>query len=237
MSVYQEMAREAVIEMQGKTISAVNAGVLSGKLLQLANGAIYHTEDEKRQFITLHEQKTDALVELLDAIDGPTLLAYNYQSDVERLTPVLNRWCKQNKKTWRVLKNKQDEIDWNADKIDILMLHPDSAGHGLNMHKGSAETIIWYGLNWSLELWIQLNARLAGGHRRVGKNVVIHVIIAEDTVDELVMARLDSNNEDQQQLLDAMNVYKEGLLKKGTLVDEAIGDALRIFIGGGDEHS
>lgn len=212
MAVYKEMAKEKVIEMRGKKITAVNAGVLSGKLLQLANGAIYYTEDDKRGFVEFHDQKTEALLELLEHIEGPALLAYNYKSDVERLTPVLNKWCKANGKTWRVLSTKQDEDDWNADKIDILMLHPDSAGHGLNMHKGSAETIIWYGLNWSLELWIQLNARLAGGHRRIGKNVVINVIMAEGTVDEVVVDRLEFNEADQQGLLDAFNVYAQELI-------------------------
>lgn len=234
MAKYQEMAKEAVLEMEGKVVTALNAGVLSGKLLQLANGAIYHQEvDGPRETLLFHDQKTEALMELLETVEGPALVAYNFKSDVERLAPVLDKFCKKHGKTWRVLKNKQDEDDWNADKIDILLLHPDSAGHGLNMHKGSSETIIWYGLNWSLELWTQLNARLAGGHRRIGKNVVIHVIMAEDTVDELVVARLESNHQDQQQLLDAMKVYKDALLKPASLVDEAIADALRIFTGGG----
>lgn len=210
MRHYRKMERTFALEIADKRITAVNAGVLAGKLLQLANGAIYY--DDKGNFEEFHRGKLDACIEILDQSQGPVLLAYNYKSDLARMRGEIAKWCKRNGKTWRVIKNEIDEDDWNADKIDVALLHPQSAGHGLNLHKGSGETIIWFGMVWSLEFYQQLNARLAGGHRRMGKNIIIHHIITEDTIDEEVLARLEYKDVDQRMLTEAMKVYVKGIL-------------------------
>lgn len=202
---YKEMERKFVMEVAGKRITAVNAGVLAGKLLQLANGAIYY--DDAGNFEEFHRYKLDACVEILDQTYGPVLVAYNYKSDLARLKIVISKWCRQNGKTWGVLKTVDDECRWNNNEIDVLLLHPLSAGHGLNLHKSDSETIIWYGMIWSLESYLQLNARLAGGHRRIGKNIIIHHIITEGTIDEEVLSRLEYKDADQQMLTDAMKEH------------------------------
>lgn len=207
METYKEMERDFIIQMGDEDIMAVNAGVLSGKLQQLANGAIYY--DDKQNFKVLHDHKIDATVELLDSINSPVMLGYNFKSDLARLMDVLGPWAKKNKKVVRTLTSKEVEDAWNRGEIDVLLLHPASGGHGLNLHKCNCETIILFGLNWSLELYQQLNARIAGGHRRIGKNIIIHHIIAEDTVDEVVMSRLEIKDINQQGLMEAVKAYIE----------------------------
>lgn len=199
---YIKMERTFCIEMAGKRITATNAGVLAGKLLQLANGAIYvNPEGDYEEF---HRHKIDACMELLEQSQGPVLIGYNYKSDIARLVPVVQKWGKDRGLVVKVLESEADEDAWNRDEIDILFLHPQGAGHGLNMHKSSSETIIWFGLTWSLEFYQQLNARLAGGHRRMGKNVIIHHIISEGTIDETVLARLDYKDRNQTRLVGAL---------------------------------
>jgi hypothetical protein len=195
---YERMKREFLTEISGVTINAVNAGVACGKLLQLANGAVYH--DEKGGWVTLHDEKLDALLETLDNASGPVMIAIGFKHDLQRIRPVLDAYCGKGK-TWRVLDTEQDENDWNAGKVDYLVLHPASAGHGLNLQHSGSETIVWFGLTNNLEWFQQLNARLIGGHRIKGKNVVIHLIVAEDTYDEevrLLLERKDANQEDMK---------------------------------------
>lgn len=211
MQVYKEMEREFIIEMEDIDIVAVNAGVLSGKLQQLANGAIYY--DDKQNFKVLHSHKLDAVAELLEGIDAPVMIGYNYKSDLKRLKELLGPWAKRNKKVFSTLDTPETEESWNRGEIDVLLLHPASGGHGLNLHKCECETIILFGLNWSLELYQQLNARIAGGHRRIGKNIIIHHIIMEDTVDEVVMARLENKDITQQELMEAVKAYIEEKVK------------------------
>ena len=211
MATYKEMERDFIIEMDDKKITAVNSGVLSGKLLQLANGAIYY--DDKQNFKEFHNHKIEATLELLEDIDAPVMLGYNYKSDAVRLKKALAPWARKNGKVVKQLETKADEDAWNRGEIDVLLLHPASGGHGLNLHKCECETIILFGLNWSLELYQQLNARLAGGHRRIGKNVIIHHIISEGTADEVVMSRLEERDITQQDLTDAMKVYIQGITK------------------------
>ena len=127
---------------------------------------------------------------------------------------MLVKWARANGKTIRLLDNQKDEDDWNANKIDLLLMHPGSAGHGLNIHTSDSETVIWYGLNWSLELYQQMNARLAGGHRRIGKNIVIHHIVCEDTIDERVISRVRQKGATQADLTRALSVYVKEVLAK-----------------------
>lgn len=165
-----------VTKVGGKEIDAVNAAVLSGKLLQMANGAVY---DDEKYVIHIHDKKLDCLEDLLEASVGkPVLIAYWYQHDAERIKARFDV---------REIKTSKDIEDWNAGRIPAAIIHPASAGHGLNLQSGGS-TLIWFGLTWSLELYQQTNARL---HRQGQKDtVVIHHIIAKGTIDEQVMKAL-----------------------------------------------
>ena len=197
MEKYKYLEKHYVLELEDEQITALNAGSLCGKLLQLANGAVY---TEAPRWKVLHNEKLDALFEILDQANGPVIIAYNYRSDLERLSKALTK----KKLNWRKLDTEKDEDDWNTGKIDYLVLHPQSAGHGLNLQGSGSKTIIWFGLNWSLELYQQTNARLIGGHRRGDRTVVIHHIISSGTVDGQVMAALSDKHATQDRLMQAM---------------------------------
>lgn len=202
--LYKQMEHEYMLEIvPDKVIMAVNGGVLYGKLLQMAGGAVYRTVDEKtREVFHLHNEKTAVLIETLEGLAGPIMVGYNFQHELDRIRVALDVWCKQNGKTYRLLKTKVDEDDWNAGKIDILILHPKSGGHGLNLQLSGSENIIWYGPTPDRGLFDQMNGRLAGGHRRKGRNIVIHQIIAEDTIDDLVVIpTLDFKGDNQARLM------------------------------------
>ena len=189
-AVYDTFREEMVTKIKDKEIDAANAAVLSGKLLQMANGAVY---DEDKCVHLIHDRKLDALEDLLEGSNGkPVLIAYWYQHDADRIKarfPV------------REIKTSKDIDDWNAGKISAAIIHPASAGHGLNLQTGGS-TLIWFGLTWSLELYQQTNARL---HRQGQKDtVVIHHIIAKDTIDEDVMKALRKKERTQNALIDAV---------------------------------
>ena len=190
MAVYDEFREEMVAQIKDKEIDAANAAVLSGKLLQMANGAVY---DEDKKTIVIHDRKLDALEDLIEAANGkPVLIAYWYQHDAERIKARFSV---------REIKTSQDIEDWNAGKISAAIIHPASAGHGLNLQSGGS-TLIWFGLTWSLELYQQTNARL---HRQGQKDtVVIHHIIAKGTIDEQVMKALRKKEKTQDALIDAV---------------------------------
>jgi SNF2 family DNA or RNA helicase len=183
LQTYKKFAREYLAEISGVKLTAVNAGVCAGKLLQLANGAAYHLN---REWVHFHDAKIDALLETLEGCFGPVLIAYGYQHDKARISEALTKYCGK-VRTWRVLDTEQDEDDWNAGKIDYLLLHPAGAGHGLNLQYSGSENIVWFGLTNNLEWYQQLNARLGGGHRALGKNLAIHHLIAEETYDRNMM--------------------------------------------------
>jgi hypothetical protein len=142
---------------------------------------VYHDRDGN--WTHVHDAKIDALRELLDDVNGPAIIVYGFKHDKQRLTKALA----DEGLRWRVLDTEQDEDDWNAGKIDRLLLHPQSAGHGLNLQGAGSETLIWFGLTNNREHYDQANARLIGGHRRAGRNVVIHHIIADQTIDDDLM--------------------------------------------------
>ena len=175
----------------------MNAGVLAGKLLQLANGAVYTVAPAWEEF---HRGKIEVLLEILEDLNGPVMVCYNFKSDLARLKVALTKA----KVNWDLLTDTHSEDRWNAGEIRVLLLHPASAGHGLNLHLSGSENIIWFGLNWSLELYQQANARLIGGHRRQNRNVVIHHIVTENTIDEDVIAALEYKENGQERLLNAM---------------------------------
>lgn len=201
LAVYRKLQKEYLTEIKGQRITAVNAGVCIRKLLQLANGAIYH---EGKAWTHFHDAKIDALLEVLDASNGPVMIGYGFRHDMERIITALNRYCGK-ERTWRVLDTEQDEDDWNAGRIDFLILHPASAGHGLNLQHSGSETLVWFGLTDNLEWYQQLNARLIGGHRAAGKNVVVHRIVAEQTYDERMIPLIDGKAADQNDLITAVS--------------------------------
>nr|DAV39010.1 MAG TPA: Chromatin remodeling complex ATPase [Caudoviricetes sp.] len=189
MKQYKEFEKEQLLELQGTDITAATAGVVVGKLLQMANGQIYDDEGEVHK---IHEAKLEALSELVDT-GQPLLVFYNFKHDYECLMSAF--------KNPRTLKTSQDIKDWNEGKIQLLLAHPASVGHGLNLQAGG-NIIIWYGLTWSLELYQQANARL---YRQGQKNnVIIHHLVAEGTVDEHVMEVLQTKDKGQQGLLQAV---------------------------------
>jgi SNF2 family DNA or RNA helicase len=204
LKTYHEMERKYVTSIAGQRITAVNAGVLCGKLCQLANGAAYYVEQAERRYQPFHNLKTEALLEIINASTSPVMVFYEFQFDFERIIAALAQ-NKERKLNWRKLNREQDEDDWNNGKIDVLLLHPASGGHGLNLHF-TGETIVWYGLTWSLELYQQAIARLAGGLRRIGKNVRVHTIMTEETRDFDMATALAEHDDVQLRLMRAMKL-------------------------------
>jgi SNF2 family DNA or RNA helicase len=194
-SIYSDFRDEMVANLGDEEIDAVNAAVLSGKLLQMANGAVY---DDKNKAHLIHDRKLDALEDLIEGANGkPVLVAYWYKHDLERI---------QKRFPVRQIKTPKDIEDWNDGSIPIAAIHPASAGHGLNLQSGGS-TLIWFGLTWSLELYQQTNARLY----RQGQNetVVIHHIIAKETIDEDVIVALTKKEKTQASLIDAVKAKLE----------------------------
>jgi SNF2 family DNA or RNA helicase len=193
--LYDDLKKEMVVSLKDKEIDAVNAASLSNKLLQMANGAVY-SDDGKA--VLIHERKLDALEDLIESANGkPVLIAYWFKHDFERIKkrfPV------------REIKTDQDIKDWNEGGIPLAVLHPASAGHGLNLQAGGS-TLIWFGLTWSLELYQQTNARLWRQGQK--DTVVIHHIITKGTIDENVMTALNKKNKTQAALIDAVKAQLE----------------------------
>jgi len=194
-SIYSKFRDEMVASLGEEEIDAANAAVLSGKLLQMANGAVY---DENNKAHPIHDRKLDALEDLIEGANGkPVLVAYWYKHDLERI---------QERFSARQIKAPKDIEDWNSGNIPVAVIHPASAGHGLNLQSGGS-TLIWFGLTWSLELYQQTNARLY----RQGQNetVVIHHIITKGTIDEDVMTTLTRKEKSQASLIDAVKAKLE----------------------------
>lgn len=195
--IYDDFQRDMVVSLQGEELDAVNAAALSGKLTQMANGAVY---GENRKVLHIHDRKLDALEDLMEAANGkPLLVAYWYEHDLQRI--------KARFKNARCIDTTQDIDDWNAGKIPLALIHPASAGHGLNLQDGGC-TIVWFGLTWSLELYQQLNARLWRQGQK--HTVVIHHIVTKDTHDEDVLRALDNKDTRQSALIDAVRARLEG---------------------------
>jgi len=194
--VYDTLRSELVVSLGGEEIDAGNAAALSGKLCQMANGAVYG--DDKRVF-SIHDRKLDALEDLIEAANGkPVLVAYWFKHDLERI---------QKRFSVREIKTSQDITDWNHGDIPIAVIHPASAGHGLNLQAGGS-TLIWFGLTWSLELYQQTNARLWRQGQQA-ETVVIHHIISGGTIDEQIMAALSRKDKTQSALIDAVKANLE----------------------------
>ena len=195
--LYDTLKREMILQLKDGEIDAVNAAALSGKLLQMANGAVY---DSQGRSITIHNRKLDALEDLAEAANGkPVLVAYWFKHDLARIQ---ERFPES-----RVIDTSKDIADWNAGRISMGLLHPASGGHGLNLQDGGS-TVIWYGLTWSLELYQQLNARLWRQGQK-SSAVVIHHIIAAGTHDEDVMRALERKDVGQAALISAVRAQLE----------------------------
>jgi SNF2 family DNA or RNA helicase len=195
MDQYRKFEKTLLLEEHD--IEAVNNGVLTGKLLQLANGSVY---DENGDAIEVHSLKMDALDRVIEEAAGaPVLVAYSYQFDLEKLR-------KKYPHAEVVGEAPNLQKRWNNKEISILLAHPQSAGHGLNLQYGGHVTV-WYGLCWSLEYYQQLNKRL----HRPGQTetVIIHHIVAEGTVDDRVMAVLPEKDATQNALVEA-TLYRPG---------------------------
>ena len=185
-------------------VLALNAASLAGKLLQLANGAVY---DEYRNVRVLHDRKLDALEDLIEAANGkPVLVMYNYQHDLTRIQQRFGKYGPENPTGVRELKTSADLEDWNAGKIPVAVTQPASTGHGLNLQHGGS-TIVWFGLNWSLELYEQANARLWRQGQK--ETVVVHHLVVKGTMDEQVMRALHEKAADQNALLAAVKARIE----------------------------
>ncbi len=197
--VYKQMERDMLLPYTDGDVLALNAATLAGKLLQLANGAVY---DEFHNIRVLHDKKLDALEDLIEAANGkPVLVMYSYKHDLTRIQERFGKWSPENDSGVRELKTSEDMTDWNAGRITIAVTQPASTGHGLNLQRGGS-TIVWFGLNWSLELYEQANARL---WRQGQKNtVVIHHLVVKGTIDEQVMRALHDKAADQNALMEAV---------------------------------
>lgn len=192
---YDQLERELIVSLEDADVLAGSAAVLANKLLQVANGAVY---DEDGDVKSIHDEKLKALDELMEAASGkPILVFYNYQHDKDRLLHHLKKLKP------RLLRSDQDIKDWNQGKVQVLLAHPASAGHGLNLQTGG-NIIIWFGLTWSLELYQQANARLWRQGQQ--QTVVIHHIIAKHTIDERVMKALEDKDVSQDALIEAVKV-------------------------------
>lgn len=192
---YDEMTKSLVLEITDGEITASNAASLSNKLCQLSNGAIY---DDEQNIVEIHDRKLEALEDIIESMNGkPLLIAYWYRHDLERIKSSFSV---------REIKTSEDISDWNDGKIPVALIHPASAGHGLNLQNGGS-TLVWFGLTWSLELYQQTNARL---YRQGQKNtVVIQHIITKGTIDEQILKVLQKKNKTQADLIDAVRADLE----------------------------
>lgn len=207
--LYDRMESEMLLEYgEGQDIDAVNAAALSNKLQQMANGAVYDESGNVRQ---IHDGKLDALEDMVEAANGkPLLVAYWFKHDRER---ILKRFPA------RDISTKKDIEDWNAGKIPLALIHPASAGHGLNLQEGGS-TVVWFSLTWSLELYQQLNARL---YRQGQKHtVVIAHLVTEGTVDEDILLALERKDNTQSAMIEAVKIRIGGKADDGRNDDERI---------------
>ena len=194
--LYDKLKSDLIIPLEGGDIDAANAASLSSKLLQLSNGAVY---DEHHDVRYLHYHKLEMLEDLIEAANGqPVLVAYWFKHDRERIIEHLESVGYKYGQNLRDMKSSEDIRDWNNGNIPVAMIHPASAGHGLNIQQGG-HILIWFGLTWSLELYQQTNARLW----RQGQNqtVTIHHIITKDTMDDSVLNALKDKNVTQENLI------------------------------------
>lgn len=193
---YESLKRDLILELPEGEITAANAAALSGKLCQMANGAIY-SDDES--VLRIHDRKLDALEDIIESANGkPLLVAYWYKHDLERIMERLDKL----KVNYAKLDTDASIKKWNAKELDVALIHPASAGHGLNLQSGG-ETLVWFGLTWSLELYQQTVARL-WRQGQTADTVVIQHIVTEGTDDLKILKALEQKDFTQASLIDAV---------------------------------
>ena len=194
---YDTMERTMVLELlqSGEQITAASAAALSNKLQQLANGAVYNEEHKTH---AVHDCKIEAFMELIEQLNGKSALVfYNFQHDLARIVEAL----RQTNLRVRVLRGAEDELAWNHGEVDILLAHPASAAYGLNLQDGGNH-VVWYGLNWSLELYQQANKRL---HRQgQTQTVIVHHLVCTDTRDEDILHAISMKERAQEFVLESL---------------------------------
>ncbi|HFZ6574820.1 DEAD/DEAH box helicase [Streptococcus dysgalactiae subsp. equisimilis] len=200
---YSQFKKEYVMsELDGLEVTAANAASLTNKLVQLSNGAVY---SDDHTVVALHEQKLDALEDILESANGePVLVAYWFKHDLARIIGRLEKL----KVKSRVLKTEEDIREWNKGNVPVGLLHPAGAGHGLNLQKGGHH-LVWFGLTWSLELYQQTNARL-WRQGQEAETVVIQHIVTEGTIDEEILKALENKDAQQERLIEAVKAQVGG---------------------------
>ena len=209
---YERMKRDLLLQLPEGEVTAANAAALSGKLSQMANGAVYSDDGA---YETIHDRKLDALEDIIEAANGkPVLTAYWYQHDLERIQERLSEL----KIGCARLDQERNIRRWNEGEVPVGLLHPASAGHGLNLQSGG-NILVWFGLTWSLELYQQTVARLwrQGQKETVS---VIHILAAK-TIDEQIMRALETKDHTQRALIDAVRAE---VMARGSIVNKQTGD-------------
>jgi SNF2 family DNA or RNA helicase len=195
---YRELKKELVLQLPNGEITAANAASLNNKLCQMSNGAIY---DDSGEIIPIHNRKLDALEDIIESANGkPILVAYWFKHDAERIKARFQV---------REIKTSKDITDWNTGKIPVAIIHPASAGHGLNLQQGG-NSLVWFGLTWSLELYQQTNGRLFRQGQK-SETVVIQHIVTKGTVDEKILKSLTEKDKTQTALMTAVKAELEEL--------------------------
>lgn len=197
---YNTLERQMVLELDDDDLTVTSAAALSNKLIQLANGALY---DANRGVHEIHSAKIDALMELLESLNGkPALLFYSFQHDKWRILEALRK----TKLRVRTLNSVADQDAWNAGEIDVLLAHPASCAYGLNLQQGGNH-IVWFGLPWNYELYVQANKRL---HRQgQTEKVIVHHLVVQDSRDEDVMKALGKKEKAQDYVLESLKARIE----------------------------
>ena len=206
MAKYRKLEKSMIIELGGKGVAMKNSGALMMKLMQLSNGAVY---DALRMVHEIHKEKLFALEELLDGIFGKAIIAYAFEHDIPRVRALLMAYCKATGRTWTMLQSDRQFAAWARGEFDYGLLHPASAGHGLNdVYKSGCKDLIWFGGTNNLEHYKQLNARLIGGHRR-GLNMVIHHLICDETIDVKLISNISRKDASMDELTRSLSEYIE----------------------------
>lgn len=199
---YNELKDELILEVQNSEITAANAAALSNKLCQMSNGAIY---DDENNIIPIHNRKLDALEDIIESANGkPVLVAYWFKHDRTRIAERLNKLGI----VYQEIKSSESIKNWNSGKLQVALIHPASAGHGLNLQSGG-NFLVWFGLTWSLELYQQTNARLWRQGQQ-SETVIIQHIVTKGTVDERILKALKEKDETQSALMTAVRAELEG---------------------------
>ena len=193
---YESMKKNLILPyLENEAITAANAAALSGKLCQMANGAVYSDEGS---VVHIHDRKLDALEDIIEAAQGPILLCYWFKHDLERITKKLDEL----KVEYARISSDGSIRMWNEGKFQVGLIHPASAGHGLNLQAGGNH-IVWFGLTWSLELLEQTNARLWRQGQRA-ETVVVQYLVTAGTIDERILDAISKKEKDQNALIDAV---------------------------------